>query len=337
MAKKVTMQQVANALGISKNSVSQALGGKPGVSEETRERVREAAERLGYEFSSAGKSSLRNHGGHIGMIVSESAISENLFFGIINYQIQKEVELRNYSLLIHVVDSAMEMQNTLPAFLEDRKVDGVFVLSHLDKSYIQSIVTTGIPFVMIDHHHPELHVDCVLTNNRFGAFDAVTYLISLGHKRIGYIGDLSISPSFQERWEGYHLALKAKGLVVKPSDQILAGVESEESIAAQIQMMTSQPDAWFCANDMVAVLLNNVLTKRGMNVPEDVSICGYDNNMLSELSNPPLTTVNVNKELFGKRAVERLFWRMDNPSEPFEELLLRTTLVIRDSTRVSSR
>jgi LacI family transcriptional regulator len=335
MAKKVTMQNIADQLGISKNSVSQALTGKPGVSEETRARVVEMANKLGYRLS-PGKTPEGRRTGNIGLIVSEFTFSENVFFGAINLSIQKEVELRKFALLIQVVDKASEDSGAMPPFLEEGKVDGVIVLSHLRTDYIQKIISFGVPVVMVDHHHPDLQADCVLTNNRFGAYDAVRHLIELGHEKIGFMGNVHVSPSYQERWEGYRLALLSSGMPIAGEYEFLSAKETEEDALACVRSLTDLPTAWFCTNDTMAFILSTVLAKNRYQVPDDVSVCGFDNIRLSELSHPSLTTVNINRELFGRRAVERLFWRMENSGAAFEELLLRTNLIVRESTRPRS-
>lgn len=331
MAKKVTMQDIADVLQISKNSVSQALTGKPGVSEKTREKVIETAKKLGYMYTpSTGKSGSSR--GIIGLIASEYVFTENNFFGAIHLSIDKEVKSRHCGLLIHSVDRNSEEQEIIPPFVQERQVDGLLILSHLKTKYIKKIMSKKLPTVLIDHHHPLLEVDCILSNNRFGAYNAVKHLIELGHKKIGFIGNVASSPSYQERWEGYRLALNDAGLPVPHEQQWLKSKETEEGISTFLDSLASYPTAWFCGNDTLAFLLNTCMQKRGIKVPEEMSICGFDNLQLSEMASPALTTVNINKDYFGKRAVDRLFWRMEHMDAPYEEILLPTRLIPRGST-----
>lgn len=330
--KKVTMQDIAERLNLSKNSVSQALRDKAGVSPETKRRVEEAAEQLGYRYNSAAKALKTNSMGNIGLIASEFVFTEDTFFGQINFSIEKEIKKRNYSLLIHAVDAASERELKLPPFLAENKVDGVLILSHLSLDYIRQVRKLGLPTVLIDHHHPQLPIDCVLTNNRFGAYDAVRHLLELGHVKIGFMGNTAVSPSYRERLDGYRNALEDAGVEVEPAFLHTDVEEAEYDLSARLKRLEDMPTAWFCANDTIGLLLANSLSKLGLSVPLDVSICGFDNNRLAEYANPSLTTISIDKELFGKRAVERLFWRKDNPIEPPEELLLPASLLVRHST-----
>jgi len=191
----------------------------------------------------------------------------------------------------------------------------------------------GIPTVFIDHHHPDLKVDCILTNNRFGSYEAVKHLIDMGHKKIGFLGNIGSSPSYQERWWGFQLALQDAGIPILKDAVRLDIMENEENITSYINELKELPTGWFCTNDTIAFILQNSLYKLGIKVPDDISVCGFDNIQLSALSNPPLTTVNIDKELYGKRAVERLIWRKDQPESPTEEILISTNLVIRKSTK----
>ncbi|WP_018133117.1 LacI family DNA-binding transcriptional regulator [Effusibacillus pohliae] len=332
MRKRVTMQDIADALNLSKNSVSQALSGQPGVSEDTRRKVMETANRLGYRYNPGGRNRAAGRSRNIGLIASEFVFSEHIFFGAINLSIEKEVKARGYSLLIHAVDKQSEERQEFAPFVQENKVDGLLILSHLHPDYIQQIIQLGVPTVLIDHHHPSIKADCILTNNRFGAYEAVRHLVELGHREIGFIGNIKTSPSYQERLEGYRLAMADYGLLIREDFLFLDSVDTEEAIARFIESKPVGPSAWFCVNDTLGFLLNSCLTKLGKRVPQDVSICGFDNHLLSELASPPLTTIHIDKEYFGKRAVDRLFWRMDHRDAPVEEILLPVSLLARGST-----
>jgi LacI family transcriptional regulator len=334
MAKKVTMQDIADKLNISKNSVSQALSGKPGVSEETRRLVQDVADQLGYSYS---KNRIplkveRNTPSNIALIASEYAFSLKSFFGEIYLSIEKEVRRRGLNLFIESIDDDAKENLTLPSLLSNYEIDGILILSHISTDYVANIINTGIPTVLIDHHDPHLHVDAILTNNRFGAYTAVEHLIKLGHRDIAFIGNVDFSPSYQERLEGYLLAFDKYGM--KPNQDFIFknAKETQAEMTKFFDHLPKLPTAWFCVNDGHGFLVTSTLQQKGFAVPKDVSVCSFDNGQLSQISTPKITTMGIDLNYFGKKAVEQLCWRIDHKEEPIHEILLPTKLIIREST-----
>lgn len=342
MKSKVTMQDIADQLGISKNSVSQALSGKDGVSEETRKLIEETAEQLGYTYlKGRGKRNIGeiDHGdtGNIALIASDFAFSQKSFFGEIYLSIERETSIRGKSLLIQPITEEMMRNRIMPSYIANFEVDGVLILSHLDVQYTNGIIATGIPTVLIDHHHPMVHADCILTNNRFSAYEAVSHLVKLGHKQIGFVGDIQFSPSYYERLDGFRLAMYNFGLPVNEEWILKEAEENQMFIFSAMKALREQPTAWFCVNDGLGFLVSSTLQQLGYSIPDAISICSFDNGQLSRLAIPSTTTMDVDLTMYGKKAVERLFWRMKHPNEPFMELLLPTTLIERQSTAICAK
>jgi LacI family transcriptional regulator len=334
MAKKVTMQDIADKLKISKNSVSQALSGKPGVSEETRQLVQNAADELGYSYSKISKPLKveKNSPCNIALIASEYAFSLKSFFGAIYLSVEKEARERGFNLFIESIDQNAKENLTLPSLLSNQEISGILILSHISTEYISNIIKTGIPTVLIDHHEPHLHVDSILTNNRFGAYTAVEHLIQLGHRDIAFVGDTYFSPSYQERLEGYLLALTKYG--IQPNENFIfkTAKETQEEITEFFNHLPTHPTAWFCVNDGHGFLITSILQQKGFNVPKDVSVCSFDNGQLSQISTPKITTMDIDLNYFGRKAVEQLCWRIDHKDDPIQEILLPTQLIVREST-----
>ncbi|PFJ16886.1 LacI family transcriptional regulator [Bacillus cereus] len=336
MTRKVTMQDIANHLNISKNSVSQALTGKPGVSEETRQRIQQVAEELGYKYPKSKKAlKTETHTKNIALIASDYTFSAKSFFGEIYLSIEKEARKRNLNLFIQSISKEAINNLELPSFLENKSVDGVLILSHLSTAYIQKIIEQDIPTVLIDHHHPFIHADAILTNNRFGAYMAVHHLIEQGHKNIAFVGNIDYSPSYRERLDGYLLALSHYNLAINPTLLWTDIKESEEVIWEQLMNLPSLPTAWFCANDGLGFLVHSCLQRKGIKIPSQASICSFDNGLLSRMTNPKITTIDIDLDLYGKKAIEQLVWRFNHRDEPFQEILLSTKLIVRGSTGTS--
>ncbi|WP_221567155.1 LacI family DNA-binding transcriptional regulator [Alkalihalobacillus sp. TS-13] len=334
MAKRVTMQDIADRLNISKNSVSQALSGKPGVSEETRKQIYQMADELGYRYTPriTTTTDTPSESGKIALIASDFAFSLESFFGEIYLSVEREVHRHDKTLLIQSVSQQARDELILPSFIEDRSVDGVLVLSHISNAYINKVIATGIPTVLIDHHHPTIQTDAILTNNRFGAYTAVQHLIELGHEDITFVGNIDFSPSYQERLEGYQLALKDYGIQPKEEFIFSDAEEDDQMINNYIAHLSEQPTAWFCVNDGLGYLVNSGLKLKDIQVPEQASVVSFDDGQLSRLSTPRITTMGINLPLFGKKALDQLFWRMENSEEPYQETLLPANLIKREST-----
>ncbi|WP_062237203.1 substrate-binding domain-containing protein [Fictibacillus sp. FJAT-27399] len=334
MAKKVSMQDIADALNISKNSVSQALSGKPGVSEATRQLVEKTAQEMGYSVrkSSVSAGVVGSGTGSIGLIASDYAFSLKSFFGEIYLSVEKEVTERGMNLLIQSINTVARDNLVLPSFIAEGKVDGVLILSHISTEYSNAVIATGIPTVIIDHHHPLIQADAILTNNRFGAYTAVKHLIELGHRNIAYVGNVRLSPSYQERLEGYRLALQEHGIELNEEFVFSDVLEDDQDVTGLVQGLDVQPSAWFCVNDGFGFFVRSALQQHGIAVPGEASVCSFDNGMLSRLSTPKITTMNIDLELYGRKAVEQLTWRMHYKDEPIIELLLPAELIVREST-----
>ncbi|MCM3717832.1 substrate-binding domain-containing protein [Fictibacillus phosphorivorans] len=332
MAKKVSMQDIADHLNISKNSVSQALSGKPGVSPSTRKKIEETAKQLGYQYKRTPAKSEVKGTGNIGLIASDFAFSMQSFFGKIYLSVEKEATNKGLNILIQSVSNEAKENLTLPSFIENKQVDGVLILSHISTEYINKVIETGIPTVTIDHHHPLIQADAILTNNRFAAYTAVKHLIDLGHEKIAFVGDTRYSPSYQERLEGYLLAFQEHELEVD-QDMIFSSVEeNENNVRDLVDMVEAQPTAWFCVNDGLGFFVQSALQQKGLRVPDDVSVCSFDNGQLSRLANPKITTMDIDLELYGRKAIEQLVWRMEHTDDPITELLLPAKLLKREST-----
>lgn len=332
MAQKITMQHIADQLNISKNSVSQALSGKPGVSTETRDLIIKTAEKMGYKYQpkrfTATSSSLKN----IALIASEFAFSQKSFFGEIYLAIERELSKNGMNLFIQAIDQHSKEHLILPPLFQNQEIDGVIILSHITNEYIEKVIATGLPTVLIDHHYPGLKADAILTNNRYSAYEAVNYLIELGHQSIAFVGNINFSPSYYERLEGYKLAHYKNGLPIN-NDYIYSHTEeTAESIQAIMEHVSNRPTAWFCVNDGLGFLVNSSLQRQGVHVPEEASVCSFDNGQLSNVSTPKLTTVDIDLEYYGRKAVEQIIWRAEHPEAHYQEILLPAELIKREST-----
>lgn len=318
------MQDIADQLNISKNSVSQALSGKPGVSEETRREVSDMADQLGYIYRT--RQTKNNQINNIALIASDFAFSQT-FFGNIYLSIQEEAKKKGMNLLIESINPKAANDLSVPSFIENKSVQGIIILSHITTDYINMIISTGIPTILIDHHHPHIQADAILTNNHFGAFLAVEHLINNNHKNIGFIGNTSFSPSYYERLQGYYMALEEHQLPVQGKNILTNIPDDEKTVREAIDNLSELPTAWFCLNDQLGYMVSESLKRRGYRIPDDMSIFSFDNGQLAQMSSPRITSMEINLSKYGEKGFELLLWRINHPNEPIQEILFLPKLI----------
>jgi LacI family transcriptional regulator len=326
--KKVTMQDIADYLNISKNSVSLALRNKEGVSFETQKKVKEAALKLGYLYPD-----LDNYVPLIPakylLVASSFALSQTSFFGEIVKHLEAELSAENGDLIIHEVVDVNDLVSL--DFVEFDEYRGVFILSHISNAFIDKILKLHDACVLIDHHNPFLETDTIVTQNINGAFLAVDKLIKLGHKKIGFIGDTEFSPSYMERYLGYKQALSAANIPLV-NDYVYASIkENQHTLYNKLETITDMPSAWFCVNSGIAFILNSFLHSKGYSVPEDISIICFDDTEFSRMANPPITCLSTDLSTLAAEAFELLKRRINHPDKKIIEISIRPDIIERKS------
>ncbi|MGM0125678.1 LacI family transcriptional regulator [Enterococcus sp. AZ194] len=326
--KKASMQDIADALGISKNSVSQALRNKPGVSQQTKLLVKNKANELGYHYQTSTDESTMS----ILLMATEFAFSQTSFFGEIVKSAANEAQAVGMKVDTYTLTDENLDKLKLPSAL--KKYDGILMLSHSKNDYIKKVIESGVPVTLIDHHDPELLADAILSKNTDGAFQAISLLIKNGMKRIGFIGDTSFSPSYLERYRGYHRALHEQGLSIDSTIEITEIEESQGALFSRLKNVKEMPDAWFCANSGLAFMLNSYLQSAGYIIPDDISIICFDETEFTRMAVPQLTNVATNLDFMGQLAVRTLVHRITHPNEPIIHQQIVPQLNIRDSVRL---
>jgi LacI family transcriptional regulator len=342
MAIKVTMKDIADKLGISVNAVSLALNNRKGVSEETRSMVLKSAVSLGYldkkpRYSGA----FGQH--HICVLLQDIYPKDIDFYGAIFYYLAQEARTLGYDTLFHQFN---DEKLIVPDCISAERVAGIIVLGKISDSNVEKLKFFAIPLVIVDHAPRRLNINCILTDNISGGFMAANFLIASGFRKIGFFGDLSYTISVKERYYGFLEALDQAGIV---SINQASGFIKKYSIVSKIEQYLIDtntaaikkllppakylPEAYCCSNDKAALTLISALREKGVNVPADVSVIGFDNFAFAEKISPRLTTINVNRELMGRKAVRRLVYLIENRDDQAEHIHLGVSLVERESVK----
>lgn len=346
MSRKVTMQQIADYLGVSTFVVSRALSGKDGVKKETQERVFQAASRLGY-FTQKGidptleikDEALDEQKEKKSVLVVmpniRNQLKESIYWGPIIDGISEGLERENLGMVILTESNS----DSISSVLNPNGFLGLIGVGQISTQIILEVQRIGIPVILIDHEDKLCPTDSVFANNFDSSYLLTNYLIGLGHKRIHFIGNITYSSSFLDRWLGFRTALEENDLNVLNEDAELLKGESDDEMFNEVRDMllkignekSSLPTALFCANDAMAKHVYSVLEELDIKVPDDISVTGFDNIEDSHLLKPTLTTIDVPKEELGKRAVRALFNRINHSNSPNEKITVSSEILLRDS------
>ena len=329
MAKPVRMADIAEKLDISVVSVSKALSGKPGVSEEMRAKIVALAKQLGYEGTKI-HSELAGTG-NIGVLVSDRFFAENAFYSSLYRALVLKSGNEGFTCMAEIVTPEAEQGAVLPALVAGRKVDGIIFMGNLDPAYLSNVEASGLPYLMLDFQLPGRACDCVISDNMDGGFALTEHLLRLGRRQIGFVGSILATSSIMDRYLGYQKALRLAGLT--PREEWLLEDRDADGAFLPIRLPENLPEAFLCSCDEVAYNLVTALRQSGRRVPEDVAVCGYDDFRFATLCQPPLTTYRVNAEQMASAVVGWLARKIRQEDSP--EPMMWTVpgrLMVREST-----
>ncbi len=323
-----TIHDVAKKAGVSPSTVSRVLNDRPGISEETRARVLQAARELGYIPDMSARSLASGRTMTLGYIIHpRHTLAPHSFYGEVLMGADEEARRQGY----HVVFAA-EGDVRIPNMVQQNRVDGLILAGcDIPRETIVALKLQGIPIVLVDNHVEK--VNSIVIDNVGGAYEATKHLIELGHRRIAFVCEWFGDLSFAERFEGYKKALADHGIPFD-EDLIAEGLPRQPRtgyVAAQRLLEKATPTAIFAANDLVAAETLRVLRERGLRVPDDVAVVGFDDGEVALHTVPPLSTVRVFRKEMGALAARRLLDILENPDQPPTHIRVFTELVVRES------
>lgn len=328
MGKPVRMADIAEKLNISVVSVSKALAGKPGVSEEMRAKVVALARQMGYE---GGRTSPEPGGtGNIGVLVSDRFFDESTFYNSLYRSLVLSSGEEGFTCMLEIVSQEAEGALRMPALIAGRKVDGLILMGNLERDYLQTVVDSGLPCVLLDFHMSGLKLDCVVSDNIEGGFALTSHLLEQGRRDIAFVGSILSTSSIMDRYLGYQRALREAGIV--PREDWLLEDRNRDGSFIPLTLPQQMPQAFVCNCDEVAYNLVALLREAGIRVPEEAAVCGYDDFRFATLCQPQLTTYRVDVELMAQTAVNRLSARIRREEGRTMRYTVPGRLVVRESS-----
>ena len=338
--KRVTMQEIADACGLSRNTVSKVFNGRGSVPESTRNLVLATARDLGYYQYSLGEAPEEKHAGNIAILTQHKLLSHN-FGAYFITSFSDRISRSGYTMQMYEVSLEEIASKELPPLLDLRQTAGILGIELFDRDYINMVCSLNVPTVFVDGFpragKSQFNCDFVSMENITSETAIVSRMISHGAKRLGFVGDREHCNSFYERWLGFCTALGEAGIPVDKSLCIL----KEDSVLyrdpawlqEQLEALPAMPDAFACANDFLAIHLITTLRRMGLSIPKDVMVAGFDGSPESALIEPPLTTAEIPSVNIGRIAATILIERIRQPDFPFHWTTVQTTPIWRDSTR----
>ena len=335
MAKAVKLSDIAERVGVSTVTVSKALSGQKGVSEEVREKIRSIAEELGYQQPSASRKSQNQKSYNIGILISERFLVKYESFYWQMYQaVATRATTKECFTMLEVIGAAEEENSKMPKLVQERKVDGIIVIGKMMDAYLQHLNTeAGIPVIYLDYYNGREASDSVISNSYYGTYELTYYLYRMGHRKIAYVGTLLATESITDRYFGYQKALLELELEQK-KEWVLDDrhIETGEiDTVNMLQIPKDMPTAFVCNCDLTASFLIKKLKDNGYRVPEDISVVGFDNYLYPGLSDIQITTYEVDLGEMAKKTVYNMINKISNENYKPGVHIVEGHLVLKES------
>jgi len=333
----VTIKDVAKLAKVAPSTVSRVIANNPRISEKTKKKVREAMDELGYHPNFIARSLASQSTQAIGLVMPSSTdvVFQNPFFPTVLRGLSEGAHEKHYALYMTTGKTDNEILDGVTQMVQGGRVDGVVLLySKIEDKVLMYLQERGIPFVVIGkpfkHVEEITHVD----NDNFRATKEVTeYLIQLGHDHIAFVGGNLNLVVTVERLLGYEKALRQAGIPL--NDEYIVHEEflreGGQEAVRELLSLKVPPTALVVADDLMALGVLNTLDELGIKVPEDISIISFNNVLVSEMSRPPLTSVDINIFDLGFEAARSLIQKIENPKEPIKRIIIPHQIVKRFS------
>jgi LacI family transcriptional regulator len=330
-ASNVTIADIARIAGVSVATVSRVLNDHPNVAEETRRRVQRCIEETGYERGYVRRQTAKDPTKHITLIARSM---DNEYIGAILSGILDQLDLVSYQLVLHLRGTDPIREVDYVRIAQRIGSDGLLiVIPRIQSGDLLDLMSDHIPFVFIDHYADSPNVPCVRATNWQGARDATSYLVSLGHRRIGFVSGIPGLQIAEAREHGYRSTLVKAGIPFAP-DLVAPGDFTQPSgyrAGMQLLALDEPPTAIFASSDLMAMGVMEAIYVSGLRVPKDLSVVGFDDLASSAERHPPLTTVRQPLYDMGRMAAQMVTTLVTGQELVSKQIELSTQLIVRAS------
>ena len=329
--KKATLEDVAREAGVSICTVSRVIHNKGYISENTRKRVKEAIRKLNYRQDMIARSLKTNSTDTIGFIVTDLS---NPFFSVMSKGIDRIISKKEYSLLVCNTDSNPSKEMKYLDLLLQKRVDGIILAScGGTEEKIKEVVDEGTPIVLVDNYIEGFSLDSVTVDNFMGAYKLTSHLLQLGHIRIGLISGPLSESSARERLDGYKSALTDHGIDFDSKLVTVGDFRLKSGYRNTLELLSiiPSPTAIFATNNFMALGALSALKQKGLRVPSDLALVGFDMVEIASVVSPSITTMAYSPGRIGILAARLLLEKIEGGGGKTQNLLLKPRLLIRES------
>ena len=326
MNKNVTMRDISKKLGISTVTVSKAISNKEGVGQELKAKILQVANEMGYRKNVLA-SDLREQVAHnIGLLVNSSSQNSQ----VLEHEISKNLLSNGYYSIIEVIGTDQSRSK----ILEDNKVDAIILIGAMKPAFVNAILATGVPCILVDFFYDASHLDSIIGDNLYGAYTLTKHLLALGHQKIGFVGNPHVDDQTMDRYLGYSKAINESGITMKADWQINDTNDYGEPLS--LSLSKPYPTALVCSHSEMAYKYIAYFKKQGIDIPSEISIVGFEDDIFSTLSSPQLTVFSIDYNEMANTACSAIIKKIENPSYHFGRKTIGGKLIIRESSSKTS-
>ena len=355
---RVLIQDIAEALNLSRTTVSKALNGSGKVSEKNKEKIFKKAAELNYKYFSLlptvspktmtekeiSENNTENIKGNIAFFFHKAPDKQHIAYSLL-IPFEQEIRTAGYTLSLYSISQEDIDKKVFPSTFLLQQTSAIMCMELFDRNYCKMLSRLNIPVLFIDSYYKaiedHLSADILLMECHYSLESLIKKIITAHHiKNIGFVGKYSHCLSFYERWIGFSMALQNCNIPLDLDFCIIAEddnmYQDKQWFSRKIKLMKSMPQLFVCANDSLAILLIEQLKSINFRIPEDIMVIGFDNSPASQLTTPPLTTIDSNSSELGKAAAQQLLLRIQNPQLPYIRNFLQSKSIIRESAPLSN-
>lgn len=348
--KRVTLQDIANELGLSRNTVSKAMNNTGSIAEDTKKKIFQTAVEMGYKqfalipsMPEAAASFTSQNYKEIALF-TQSLLGSSHFGSKLLDSFQKKIGDFGYKLSVYMIRDYELEHLVYPANFNLEHTAGILCLELFSEPYSRFLCKQSIPLLFVDtvvnHIDLNLSADLLYMENRTSSYLMLKSLVEQGYKNISFVGDCYHCQSFYERWSAYCQLMTDQNMPIQQENCILDNDSNPYYDTAwlsnRIRLLPALPDAFFCANDFLAISILKALKALNLSVPSDIMVCGFDNSPESTIIEPSLTTVKIPSSSMGYISAELLLSRIEHTEMPYRTTYIKTDVIYRTSTKKKS-
>ncbi|MFS0612014.1 LacI family DNA-binding transcriptional regulator [Lederbergia ruris] len=332
----ITIKDVAKYANVAPSTVSRVIADSPRISEETKNKVKIAMEELGYHPNLIARSLVSRATNVLGLVMPESidVVFQNPFFSSVLQGLSESAHEKTYALQMTTGKTKDEIFQEVVEMVQGRRVDGLVLLnSYVEDRLTSYLMKCDFPFVIIGKpYRNEERITYIDNDNFRAAKEATEYLLSLHHERIAFIGGSPELVVTVDRLNGYEKALDNAG--IKLRDSVYAAFLKKGGQEAVVELLKREepPTALIVSDDLMALGVLQMLGEMGISIGEEMSIVSFNNAFLARMTQPPLTSVDINIFSLGYEAAKNLILKIENPQEPIKRIIIPHQLVVRSSS-----